>query len=247
VMREGEAPGARVGLAGWHAGMQLPYAGWSTAIGPGCVVHAVGEKLSSHRERLDAGWVSGAELARGVSTVTTTFAGAPRTVVIVLDDPAASGDPVAARQLLLGLDGARRALDKTGHERAPVLLTMDNRSVLAYDIVPELERPVVVTIASEEGWSLVGVMAASDVDATGAVALISSRGLDAAMQPFATKSSTGQVAVSRLIWEGPTRTADERTLAKARAQGGAAVAKLERRLKAASTGKATSRKTGGRR
>ena len=40
--------------------------------------------LTLHRERLDAGWVSGAELARGVSTVATTFSEAPRTVVIVL-------------------------------------------------------------------------------------------------------------------------------------------------------------------
>ena len=54
------------------------------------------------RERLDAGWVSGAELARGTSTLSTTFAGTPRTVVVVLDDPASAGDharrpPAAAR------------------------------------------------------------------------------------------------------------------------------------------------------
>ncbi|HEY2925404.1 DUF6603 domain-containing protein, partial [Piscinibacter sp.] len=89
-----DAP-SQLGLAGWHAGMQLPYAGRSTALGPGCVVHSVGERLGAHDERLDAGWVSGAELARGTSTVTTTFTGVPRTVVIVLDDPAAAGDPVS--------------------------------------------------------------------------------------------------------------------------------------------------------
>ena len=196
---------ASLGLAGWHAGMQLPYAGFSTAIAPGCVVHAVGERLALHRERLHAGWVSGAELARGISTVTTSFAITPRTLLVLLDDPASAGDPVAARQLLLGLDGASRARDAAGKERAPVLLAMDNRSVLAYDIVADGDKPVVVSIASQEGWSLVGVMASAEVDTTGAVALLSSRGLDAAMQPFATRSASDAAPASRLAWVAATR------------------------------------------
>jgi hypothetical protein len=215
---ETDGPGLETGLAGWHAGMQMPYAGWSTAVAPGCVVRSAGERLSLHRERLDAGWVSGAELARGVSTVTTTFAQAPKTVVIVLDDPAAFGDVVEARQLLLGLDGARRALDVAGKERPPVLLVMENRSVLAYDIVPDGDRPVVVTIASDLGWSLVGVMASPQLDATGAIALISARGLDAAMRPFAT-TSAGASGTSRLAWLGPTRSQAQRQHAKALASG----------------------------
>lgn len=234
--RGGAAPGARIGLAGWHAGMQLPYAGFSTAVAPGCVVHAVGERLVLHRERLEAGWVNGAELARGISTVTTTFSIGPRTVLIALDDPAAAGEPVAARQLLLGLDGAVRARDAAGNERAPVLLAMDNRSVLAYDVLPDGDKPVVVTIASQQGWSLVGVMGSAEVDATGAVALLSSRGLDAAMQPFAVTSPTEGAATSRLAWVATTRSADERAAAKARAQGGAAVQALARRMARAARG-----------
>ncbi|MBS0435118.1 MAG: hypothetical protein JSR75_09535 [Proteobacteria bacterium] len=229
---------ASLGLAGWHAGMQLPYAGFSTAVAPGCVVHAVGERFALHRERLHAGWVSGAELARGISTVTTSFAITPRTLLVVLDDPASAGDPVAARQLLLGLDGASRARDAAGKERAPVLLAMDNRSVLAYDIVADGDKPVVVSIASQEGWSLVGVMASAEVDATGVVALVSSRGLDAAMQPFATRSASDAAPASRLAWVAATRTADQRAVAKARAQGGAALARAARK---------TTRKPGGRR
>lgn len=213
-----DGQGLEAGLAGWHAGMQMPYAGWSTAVAPGCVVRSVGELLPQHRERLDAGWVSGAELARGQSTVTTTFAQAPRTVVIVLDDPAAFGDVVEARQLLLGLDGASRALDAPGQERPPVLLVMENRSVLAYDIVPERNRPVVVTIASDLGWSLVGVMASTQLDATGAIALISARGLDAAMRPFA-MTSVGASGTSQLEWLGPTRTQTQRQHAKVLASG----------------------------
>jgi hypothetical protein len=198
--------------------MQMPYAGWSVAVAPGCVVRSVGERLSLHRERLDAGWVSGAELARGVSTVTTTFAQAPKTVVVVIDDPAAFGNVVEGRQLLLGLDGASRALDAPGQERPPVLLVMENRSVLAYDIVPDGARPVVVTIASDLGWSLVGVMGSGQLDATGAVALISARGLDAAMRPFAT-ASAGARGMSRLDWLGPTRTQTQRQQARALASG----------------------------
>ncbi|MDB5752846.1 MAG: putative transcriptional activator SRCAP-like protein, partial [Ramlibacter sp.] len=248
AVRGGAAPGPHFGLAGWHAGMQLPYAGWSTAVAPGCVVHAVGDRLALHPERLEAGWVSGAELARGTSTVTTSFSMAQRTVLVALDDPAAAGDPVAARQLLLGLDGATRARDAASKDLAPVLLAMDNRSVLAYDIVPDGDQPVVVTIASDAGWSLVGVMASADVDATGAVALISSRGLDAAMQPFATVNPTEGAEASRLAWVAPTRSADQRATAKARAQGGTAVAALTRRMaRAAGAAGAAPRKHGGRR
>jgi hypothetical protein len=212
------AAGNDTGLSGWHAGMQMPYAGWSTAIAPGCVVRSTSDTLRQHRERLDAGWVTGAELSQGVSTVTTTFAEGVKTVVIVLDDPASFGDPVSGRQLLLGLDGAERALAATGKERPPVLLAMENRSVLAYDIQPERGRPVVVTIASESGWSLVGVMASPELDATGAIALISARGLDAALRPLAPTVS-GVTGTSQLEWLGPTRTPQERHHAKALASG----------------------------
>jgi hypothetical protein len=169
----------------------------------------------------------------------------PRTVLIALDDPAAAGNPVAERQLLLGLDGAVRARDAAGNERAPVLLAMDNRSVLAYDVVPDGDRPVVVTIASEAGWSLVGVMASAELDATGAVALLSSRGLDSAMQPFALASPVEGAATSRLAWVAPTRSTDERATAQARAQGGAAVVSLARRM--ARAARSSKRKSGGSR
>ncbi|HSQ28716.1 MAG TPA: DUF6603 domain-containing protein [Gemmatimonadaceae bacterium] len=206
------------GLAGWHSGMQLPYAGWSTALGPGCVVRSSGNRLRRHRERLDAGWVGCSELAADVSTVTTTFTDAPTTVVIVLDDPAAFGNTVAGRQLLLGLDGARRVRDARGREQPPVLLTMENRSVLAYDILPTGGRPVVVTIASEEGWSLVGVMGSARITAAGAIALISAHGLDAAVRPLVAKSLNAGTP-SRLTWLGPTRTPVERAEAKRLASG----------------------------
>ena len=202
------------GLSGWHAGMQLPYAGWSTAIGPGCVVRARGQRLALHRERQHAGWVGGAELARGTGTVATTFVDPVRMVLVVLDDPALAGDPSAARQLLLGLDGAVRARDATG-DRPPVLLVMDNRSVLAYDIVADGDRPVVVTIASDDDWSLVGVMASTGIDARSAVASIGARGLDAVVAPFAATPVAGTDTSSRLAWRGPVRSRQARIAARA--------------------------------
>jgi hypothetical protein len=212
---QGDLRGAALGagLLGWHAGMQLPYVGYSTAIGPGVVVHAVGEALPLHRERVEAGWIGGAELSRGVSTVTTTFAEAPATVVIILDDPAAFGNEVGDRRLLLGLDGADRLRDAAGIELPPRLLAMENRSVVAYDIVPERRRPVVVTIASELGWSLVGVMGSPALDAAGAIALIAARGLDAALRPFAVR--TAGAGECQLTWGGATRTRAQQQQARA--------------------------------
>lgn len=201
------------GLAGWHGGMQMPYAGWASAVAPGCVLRSHGEPLKLHRERLDAGWVSGLELARGMSTVMTTFSEAPRTVVIVLDDPTAFGDPADGRQLVMGLDGAERAQDAAGNQRPPVLLAMENRSVLAYDIVPDGSQPVTVSIASETGWSLVGVMGSAQLDATGAVAAISARGLDTAIRPLAAAPADGAPG-SQLAWLGAVRTLAQRQQAR---------------------------------
>jgi hypothetical protein len=88
-------------------------------------------------------------------------------------------------------------------------------------------------------------MASAEVEATGAVALLSSRGLDAAMQPFATSSPTEIAVTSRLAWVAPVRSGDERAMAKARAQGGAAVTTLTRRL--VRDARRTNSKPGGRR
>ena len=239
ALQDDGAPGA--GLAGWYAGVQLPYVGWSTAVAPGCVVRSTLSGLAMHRERADAGWITGAELAAGTTTVTTTFAEFPRTVVIVLDDPAAFGDATAGRQLLLGLDGAVRARGAGGGERDPVLLTMENRSVLAYDIVPGQDVPVVVTIASEEGWSLVGVMGTTSLDATGAIALIASRGFDAAVRPFSTAAAAD--SESRLQWSGPTRTAAQRQEAHALASRRPPMVKLTEQSKKKPAKKPTTKKS----
>ena len=42
---QGTQAEAHAGLVGWHAGLQMAYAGWSTGIAPGCVVRSAGEPL----------------------------------------------------------------------------------------------------------------------------------------------------------------------------------------------------------
>jgi len=196
-------PVSSAGLWGWHAGLQLPYVGWSTAVGSGCTVHSRGQGIAAHDQRAGAGWVSGAELARGVSTVTTRFAQPVASVVVVLDDPNAFGGNHDGRDLVLGLSGGARATDAAGALRPPVVLTAEQRNVVAYDIVPELgddRQPVTVTVASEEGFAVAGVLGAEDLTAESAIAVISARGLDAATAPVA----VGGSGITRLEWRGPT-------------------------------------------
>lgn len=222
----GDAAAAqRAGLDGWHAGLKMAYVGQGSAVGPGCVVRSTTDGIAAHRERADAGWVTGAELARGVTTVSTRLTRLPRCVIVILDDPAVTGRDIEGRRLLLGLDGAERATDAAGEQKPPLLLTMDNRSVLAYEVVPDhatrVPKPVVVTVASEVGWSLVGVMASAVLDPQAALNLIAARGLQAALAPLAPRSATAQDGggVSRLDWIGPVRGDDERRAARARATG----------------------------
>jgi hypothetical protein len=104
---------------------------------------------------------------------------------------------------------------------------MESRSVLAYDVIASPDKPVVVTIASELGWSLVGVMGAVGMSATGAISLISARGLDASLRPLAGRNN----ATSRLVWLGETRTSQQRRVAKELATGRPAPSKPERSRK----------------
>ena len=188
----------RLGLDGWHAGAQLPYLGWSAALGRDCLVRSHGGPIRAHDQRAEAGWVTGAELAAGESTVITRFVTAPRTIVVVLDDPNAFGGESAGRRLVLGLEGADRVTDARGHDLPPVLLAAENRSVLAYAVLPT-GGPVTVTVSTQEGWALVGVLGSKDLGPDAAVSLIGARGLDAALTPFV----TGSTGASRLVWRAP--------------------------------------------
>ena len=75
------------GLLGWHAGTELAYLGWGTALAAGATVRAEGTGVRSNRQRRTAGWVRGAELVAGTAIVTTRFNVPVRVVVVALDDP----------------------------------------------------------------------------------------------------------------------------------------------------------------
>jgi hypothetical protein len=217
------------GLAGWHTGTQLPYLGWGTAVAAQAVVQSNASGLRGHAQRHLTGWVSGAELSQGECSVSTRFAMAPRCVLIALDDPATQGEAVDQRQLLMGLDGARRTTDAQGQDKAPLLLTQGLRSVLAYEVEPlydehEQPLPCVVNIAAQTGWHLVGVMASASLSPQAALALLAESGFDAALQPSA-QVGDGAVA-SRIAWQGANRSSAQRAKARAAARGHAAAQAL---------------------
>jgi large repetitive protein len=112
---------------------------------------------------------------------------------VALDDPEALGGNVDGRKLVLGLDGADRVPDSQ-----PVVVVADNRSLVAYDVVPHGQSPVTVTVATEEGWSLAGVFGAVGIGAEAAVAPLAAQGLDTALRPLA----PGQGGSVRLFWIG---------------------------------------------
>ena len=227
VLALGDDSVQEAGLAGWHSGMQLPYLGWSTGIGARCTVRSTGQPIAAHRERGQAGWVTGAELARGRSTVATRFSQPVTVVLIALDDPEALGGDVDGRTLVLGLAGAERSRDAAGNELAPVVLIADNRSLLAYEVQPDGDGPVTVTVASDQGWSLAGVFATTGISAAAAVAPLAEHGFDAALRPLA----PGNGGSARLYWvgadasdtaprpAGPRRAAKKRRAARPRKRG----------------------------
>ena len=236
-----------VGLAGWHTGSQLPYFGWGCAVASQAMVQSNQTSLKSHAQRGAAGWVSGAELSQGECSVSTRFALAPRCILIALDDPATQGMPVAGRQLLMGLAGARRVKDAQGQDKPAQVLVQGQRSVLAYEVEPELDvqgrpLPCTVTIATEAGWRLAAVMASATLSPQAALAVLAERGFDAALQPLAL---SGSCALSALLqWQGPLRSPRQRAKSQTAARGHAqpAAARPLRLSPRAKAGTPTTRK-----
>ena len=108
----------------------------------------------------------------------TRFVDPVTTIAIALDDPNADG----ARNLSLGLAGATRVLQADGSSAPPRAVVRANRTFLIYDVVPDGKSAVTVTVASDTGWHLAGVlggMASVDVVAS----LATGRGLDAMVRP----------------------------------------------------------------
>lgn len=170
-----EAPG----LFGWHTGSALAYVGWSTALAAGATVRAEGGTVRPTRHRRTAGWVRAAELVTGTAVVVTRFVSPVTVVVVAIDDPVGTD---AARGISLGLSGALRPLGADGAPSPPLSALRGNRTFLAYEVEPDPEEPVVVSVASEDGWHLAGVLGGAG-SAASVADLLASRGIDAAVRP----------------------------------------------------------------
>jgi hypothetical protein len=165
------------GLSGWIASTALAYIGWATALAAGAVVRVENASVTRTRHRRTAGWIRGAELVDGTSLVITRFVDPITVVVIALDDPGAEG----ARNLSLGLAGASRAKQADGTSKPPSAVVRANRTFLTYDIVPDGKNAVTVTVGSESGWHLAGVMG-GNVPADVVAGWVTGRGIDAVVR-----------------------------------------------------------------
>ncbi|HEV7574746.1 MAG TPA: DUF6603 domain-containing protein, partial [Caldimonas sp.] len=157
----------RPGLSGWHAGSMLPMLGHGSALAAQSVLHVEGRARSVRQRGLqrESGWLRAAALVEGTALVSTRFAAPVTLVIVALDDPAGTS---AGRGLSLALEGAERETGADGVPVAPTVVVRGQRVMLLYPIVAAGQDGVTVSVASEDGWHLVGVMAAvpgADVEA----------------------------------------------------------------------------------
>ena len=113
----------------------------------------------------ESGWLRASDLVEGTALVSTRFATPVSLVVVALDDPAGTS---AGRGLSLALEGAARETGADGAPVAPTVVVRGQRVMLLYPIVAAGKEGVTVSVASEDGWHLVGVMAAlpgADIEA----------------------------------------------------------------------------------
>jgi hypothetical protein len=192
------APAVAVrGLAGWHGGQELAFIGWSSALAPGSVVQAEGAQVRATRQRFRAGWVHASELIAASAIVNTRFTAAASTVAIVLDEPVGTTAP---RDLSLTLEGADRAMGPDGAPRLPTVVSVGQRSVLIYAIVPDIATRrgavgITVSVARQDGVRLAGVLGGTETPDAMADR-IARNGLDAVVQPLV--PTTGGTV--RLAW-----------------------------------------------
>jgi hypothetical protein len=201
ALGDGEGATASGLLSGWHAGQRLAAIGWNSALASRCLVATEGVTVAPRRQRRQAGWVTGAELVRGTTTVTTRFLDAPRAVAIILDRPLSAEAGVG---LAMTLDGAKRTAGPDGSPVAPTVVASGARSAVVYTIEPG-EGPVTVTVASEAGWHLVGVVGA--LTSVAIADTLAERGLDAAVRPLA--AGGGGVSLSWVAPPPPVPATDE--------------------------------------
>jgi hypothetical protein len=115
------------------------------------------------------------------------------TVVIVLDDRV---DTEEARNIHLTLRHGVRVAGSDGEPVPPTVVSAGNRSMLLYAVGPDTARPkgegLVVTVASQPGVHLAGVMGSGDAAPVVADRLARA-GLDALLRPQT--AGTGEVSL----------------------------------------------------
>jgi hypothetical protein len=194
-----QQPATSNGLSGWHAGQELAYVGWWSALASGAVVHAEGARVRRTAQRFRAGWIHSNEFVTGTNIVATRFVSPVQAVAVLIDDPVSSD---AARGLSLTLDGANRLTDASGRPLPPTVVVIANRSALIYPLAPPPSPalgPVTVSVGSQDGWHLAGVIGGNEsVDSM--AKRIAANGLEALVAPIV---ATGQGLV-QLAWKPPS-------------------------------------------
>jgi large repetitive protein len=210
VVATGDNPTAVNGLAGWHSGQELVYVGWGTALAAGSLVHAEGARIRTTKQRFRAGWLHAAELVSGTTIISTRFNNPAHSVAILIDDPISSD---AARGLALTLEDADRAVDQQNRPLPPVAVVVANRTVLIYSITPTTataSHPFTVSVGSQDGWHLAGVMAGDDA-AESLAQRVAGSGLDALVAPLVFSSQgTVQIAWSQAQTPPALRAAESK-------------------------------------
>ena len=158
-------PGAaqRAGLAGWHSGAMLPLVGQQTALAAEAIVQCEGRVRSVQQRGLvrEAGWLRGADLVEGAALVHTRFTHDVTQVAVLLDDTTVSTQGAGRRALSVSWEGAQVARAASGEPLAPLAVVRGQRVALVYTLVPDPGiEGVGVSVASQEDWHLVGVVAA---------------------------------------------------------------------------------------
>lgn len=191
------APGAPAErpLLGWHAGQRLAYVGWGTALAAGGTLHVPGGGVSPNRQRLRSGWVEAAELTGSAPVTETRFVEPLRAVAVAVDREQSGGKP----QVDLTLSGASRAGDATR-------VAVGARTYLVYEVKPQGEGPVTVTVAHLDGRPLAGVLGSASAGAAELARQLGRQGVDSLLRPLTGAPAKDEKPLS-LRWAAAPRSA----------------------------------------
>ena len=184
------------GLAGWHAATRLRQIADDVCLGPATVVRSTSPLTLRARRPVGAAVVSAHVAVSGRGVVATRLARATRSVAVVVQATGDIDDTLAG--LALGLDGAERRAGPDGLE-PPRIVVSGSRAHGVFAIEPDADADaVVVTVASDERWELVGVVGSAG-DAAELVAELTERGLDSVLAD----ETLSPLGASRLRWRPP--------------------------------------------